>query len=55
MWYLVNVDHNITVAYITRSDCEGVFFKKSCVSNAVDRTDDDMLLNGREERGNLRN
>ena len=29
-------------------------FKKCCISNAVDETDDDMQLNGREEDGNIR-
>jgi hypothetical protein len=29
-------------------------FKKGCVSNAVDGTDDDMVWNDREEDGNVR-
>ena len=29
-------------------------FKKCSVSNAVDKTDGDMLLNGREEVGKVR-
>jgi hypothetical protein len=29
-------------------------FKKCCISNAVDGTDDDMLCNGSEEDGNVR-
>jgi len=29
-------------------------FKKSCISNAVDGTDDDLLWNGSEEDGNVR-
>jgi len=29
-------------------------FKKCCISNAVDETDDDMLWDGREEDGNVR-
>jgi hypothetical protein len=29
-------------------------FKKCCISNAVDGTDDDMLWNGSEEDGNVR-
>ena len=30
-------------------------FRKSCLSNAVDGTDDDMLWNGSEEDGDGRN
>jgi hypothetical protein len=29
-------------------------FKKCCISNAVDGTDDDMLRNGSEEDGDVR-
>jgi hypothetical protein len=29
-------------------------FKKCCISNAVDETDDDMLWTGSEEDGNVR-
>ena len=29
-------------------------FKKCCIVNAMDETDDDMLWNGREEDGNVR-
>jgi len=29
-------------------------FKKCCISNAVDGNDDDILLNGNEEDGNVR-
>jgi len=29
-------------------------FKKCCMSNVVDDTDDDMLRNGSEEDGNMR-
>jgi len=29
-------------------------FKKCCISNAVDGTDDDMLWNGCEEAGDVR-
>jgi hypothetical protein len=29
-------------------------FKKCCISNAVDETDDDMLWNGSEENGAVR-
>ena len=29
-------------------------FKKCCIFNAVDGTDDDMLCNGSEEDGNVR-
>ena len=29
-------------------------FKKCCVSNAVDGSDDDMLWNGSEEEGNVK-
>jgi hypothetical protein len=31
-----------------------VGFKKCCVSNGMDGTDDDMLWNGSEEDGNVR-
>ena len=29
-------------------------FKKCCISNAVNWTDDDILLNGNEDNGNVR-
>jgi len=29
-------------------------FKKCCISNAMDETDDDMLWNGSEEDGHVR-
>jgi len=29
-------------------------FKKCCISNTVDRTDDDMLWNGSQEDGNVK-
>ena len=29
-------------------------FRKCCISNAMDGTDDDMLWNGSEEDGNVR-
>jgi len=29
-------------------------FKKCCISNAVDGTDDDILWNGSEEDGNVK-
>jgi hypothetical protein len=29
-------------------------FKKCCISNRVDGTDDDMLWNGSQENGNVR-
>ena len=37
---------------LTRSVVKG--FKKCCLSNAVDGTDDDMLWNGSEEDENVR-
>jgi len=40
-------------AHLTRNDYEG-YFKKCCMSNAVDGTDDDKFWNGREEGRNLR-
>jgi hypothetical protein len=46
MLYLVNVDHNVTAAHLTRSDCEG--------SNVMNGTDEDMLWNDSEEVGNVR-
>jgi len=39
-------------AHLNRSDSKG--FKKCCVSNAVDKTDGDMLWNGSEEDGKVR-
>jgi hypothetical protein len=42
MYYLVSVYRNVMAFHLTRSDCED-FFKKCCISNAVDGTDDDML------------
>jgi len=30
-------------------------FKKCCISNAMDGTDDNMLWNGREQGGNVKN
>ena len=30
-------------------------FKKCCISNAMDKTDDGVLLNGSEEDGNVGN
>jgi hypothetical protein len=51
MSYLINMDYNSMAVYLTRSDREG--FKKCCISNAVDGTDD-MLWNGSEEDGNVR-
>jgi len=38
--------------HITRSNCEG--FRKSCIPNAMDGTDDDMLWNDSEEDGDVR-
>jgi hypothetical protein len=46
MLYLVNVDHNVMAAHLTRSDCE--------VSNVVDGTDEDRLWNDYEEVGDVR-
>ena len=37
--------------HLTRIDCEG--FEKCCVSSAVDKTDGDMLWNGRDEDGKV--
>jgi len=47
------VYHNGTAVHLTRSDCEGVFFKKCCISNEVDGTDD-TLWDGCEEGGNVK-
>ena len=52
MSYLVSVDHNGMAVHPTRSECEG--FKRCCMSNALVRTDDDMLWNDSEEDGNVR-
>jgi len=52
MYFLVNVDRNSTTVHLTRSDCEE--FKKCCISNAVEGTDDDMWWNGSEEDGYVR-
>jgi hypothetical protein len=38
--------------HLTRSVVKG--FKKCCISNEVDGTDDDMLWNGSEEPENVR-
>jgi hypothetical protein len=45
------VDHNSIPEHLTRSDES---FKKCCMSNAVDETDDDMLWNGSEEDGDVK-
>jgi hypothetical protein len=52
MQYLINADCNSITAHLTRSDLKG--FKKCCVSNAVDKTDGDILWNGSEEDGKVR-
>jgi len=52
MYYLVNVDHNGMTVHLTRRPVKG--FKKFCISNAVDGTDDDMLWKGSEEDGNVK-
>jgi hypothetical protein len=39
-------------AYLTTIHCEG--FKKCCIPNAVNGTDDDMLWNDTEEDGNVK-
>jgi hypothetical protein len=42
MYYLINVDHNgMAVHPLTKSDCYSN--EKCCISNAVDKTGDDML------------
>ena len=40
------------VACLTRSDLKS--FKKGCISNGMDGTDNDMLWNSCEEYGNVR-
>ena len=52
MYYLASVHHNDMAVRLTRSDCEG--FKKCCISNTVDGPVHDMLLNGSEEDGNVK-
>jgi len=52
MSYLVSVDHNGMAVHPTSSECEG--FKRCCISNAIGRTDDDMLWNDSEEDGDVR-
>jgi hypothetical protein len=37
--------------HLTGSDCEGF---KCCISNVMNRTDDNVLWNGREKDGNVR-
>jgi hypothetical protein len=49
MYYLVGVDHNGMAALSPEVNVTG--FKKCCLSNAVDGTND-MLWNGSEEDGN---
>jgi hypothetical protein len=51
MYYLVSVDHNGMAMHLTICDCEG--FKKCCISNAMDGTDD-MLWNGSKDDVNVR-
>jgi len=51
MYYLVKVDHNGMILHFARYDCEG-FYK--CILNAMQETDD-MLWNGSDECGNVRN
>jgi hypothetical protein len=53
MYYLTVVINNSMEAHLTSSDWEG--FKKCCISNAMDATDDYMLWNGCERRGMLKN
>ena len=48
MQYLVNIDKGISPEVTVKG------FKKCCISNAVDGTDDDTLYNGSEEDGNVR-
>ena len=52
MSYLFSVDHNGMEVHPTRNDCE--VFKKCCISNAMGRTDDDILSNDSEENGDVR-
>ena len=52
MYYVVSVDHSGMVVHIIRSDLKS--FKKCCISNGMDETDDDMLWNGSEEGGNVK-
>jgi uncharacterized protein YehS (DUF1456 family) len=50
MYYVVSVNQNGMVAYLSRSDCEG--FKK-CKSNTWDEIDDDVLWNDSEKDRNV--
>jgi hypothetical protein len=51
MYYLLSVDHNGMVVHPPEVTVKG--FKKCCISNAMDGTDDDMLWNGSEEDRNV--
>jgi hypothetical protein len=52
MYYLGNVDQMACQHISPEVTVKG--FKKSCMSNAVVGTDDDLLWNGLEEDGNVR-
>jgi len=52
MYYLGNVI--IRAWHWISPDGTGKGFKKTCISNPVDVTDDNMLWNGSEEDGNVR-
>jgi hypothetical protein len=51
-YYLLSVDQNRTAGVSQEVTVKG--FKKCCITKAMDETDD-MLWNGREEDGNVRN
>jgi hypothetical protein len=54
MYYVINVYQNGLAAHLNRSNCKEVF-RSAVMSNAMDETDDDMLQNESEDKGNVRN
>jgi len=52
MCNLVNMDHKRMAAISPQVIVKG--FKKCCISNAMEETDDDMLWKGSEEDGDVR-
>jgi hypothetical protein len=46
------VDHNGKAMHLTEVTVKG--FKKCCISNEMEGTNDDMLRKGSEEVGNIR-
>jgi hypothetical protein len=53
MYYLVHIDNNSMAGHSPEVIVKG--FKKCHISNTMYETDDDMLWNGSEEDGSVRN